>query len=143
MIPKFRAWHKKFKQMVFVSELNLKDDWPDAENITGYYVNDKGEEDYIGGAFDEFELMQWTGMSDDVQRDVYVGDILQLEWPDKVRAFEVRGTGNHGYYDIKSHSGGDAWPLNGLSTRYDCMACKVIGNIYENKELVEVKGGGE
>ena len=93
--------------------------------------------------FDEVELMQYTGLKDKNGKEIYVGDILKSEsgaW-----LCEVRDSPSFAGFDfklIKAPAGcewqiGDNFLLSEL--RINEARYEVIGNIYENSELL----GGE
>lgn len=75
-----------------------------------------------------FVLMQFTGLKDKNGKEIYEGDIIRLKWADiynpnldVVRVVEW----NNGYH----------FPLSGAHTFNETM--EVIGNIYENPELLK------
>ena len=78
------------------------------------------------------QIMQYTGLKDKNGKEIYEGDIILnknglkvfIEWNDLDAKFHC--------YD-KSHRYHDTWTLGHFSTD----SPKVIGNIYENPELLE------
>lgn len=123
MIPKFRAWDKTDKKMYLVDEINFN----------------RGEFESIGvgitflrGA-DEVELMQSTGLFDKDGKEVFVGDVIKC----------TRGC-PHEVYLEKEYGGTfiGGMPtiyLKGLLSGYAWTEDEeIIGNIYENPELLEV-----
>ena len=123
MIPKYRAWDKTYKKMYEVDEIH----W------------DCGEFDFIGDAItfkrgaDEVELMQSTGLHDKNGKEVFVGDIIKC----------TRGCPHEVYlekeYGGKYIGGMPAVYLKGLLEGYAWTGSEeILGNIYENPELLEV-----
>lgn len=124
---KFRAWDKDRKRMV-------------QGGLSFDYENQIHEEENIGvnnlyGAeseqIEEFELMQFTGLLDKNGKEIYEGDVLTMlninylvEWNDK------KGRWNF-YNPILSHP--SYWGL----TAGQMKRCEVIGNIYENPNLLK------
>lgn len=123
MIPKFRAWLKNDREMIDADEIH----WDD------------GHLDFIGDGItfmrkaDEVILMQSTGLQDKNGQEVFVGDIIKC----------TRGC-PHEVYIEKEYAGifiggMPAVYLKGLNVGYAWTGSEeIIGNIYENPELLEV-----
>lgn len=83
--------------------------------------------------FDEVEFMENTGLKDKHGDYVYVGSILTDEG--------VLGDDYWDYATIEKDINDGyciSWENNEFSeSLYECSAYSVVGNIYENKELVE------
>lgn len=131
MIPKFRAWDKRDKEIYLVDEIN-------------WY---RGEFQYIGDAItfqrlaDEVELMLSTNTKDKNDKEIFEGDILQIDFIKAIVRF-----GQYRYYD---NAGKDVLTGNGFYLEClnvmdpDCISpyetdildkAEIIGNIYENPE---------
>lgn len=84
-------------------------------------------------SFDEVEFMENTGLKDKYGDDVYVGDILTDDGvlgDDEVDYGEVEKDIDEGYYI--------SWRYNAFcESLYECSAYSVVGNIYEDKELLK------
>lgn len=130
MIPKFRAWDKTDKEMYLVDEINFN----------------RGEFESIGDGItylreaDKVELMQSTGLSDDLGEAIFEGDVILWtywdEFEDEGVAKIVFDKGMFKLLDICTEK--EVW--NNL---FDCIEnCNVYlqGNIYEKPELLEVEG---
>lgn len=123
VVPKFRAWDKKFKEMVQVDAIVL-----DEQVIKVTYKNGNVAKDDIKN----YELMQSTGLVDKNGQEVFVGDIIKC----------TRGC-PHEVYLEKEYGGTfiggmPAVYLKGLSKGYAWTEDEeIIGNIFENKELLE------
>ena len=133
MRPKFRAWISEADTMAN----DLKG--IDFENETvvlrkpyyedGFPVETEVFEVEIGNAI----LLQSTGLRDMNNREIFEGDIVKM-------AKDVYSEPT--YYEVVRHRGG-AYRLE--SKQHGCELwlrhtdCKVVGNVYENKELLEVK----
>lgn len=86
------------------------------------------------------KLMQWTGLKDKNGREIYEDDILHYfveEYPGghyREREEKRRVTFSDGCFWLVSENGDD--PLYAVHAADDEL--EIIGNIYENPELLEV-----
>jgi len=124
---KFRAWAKKDKIMVEDIELGKFDD--------GYVLDavDCKNDTYI----DDFEWMQYTGLKDKKGKEIYEGDICKFncDWDGR----DWKGVvGQVMFYESRfelTDKNGDSYV--GLGRIYGPFNIEIIGNIYENPELVK------
>ena len=133
MIPKFRAWDKENKKMLVVNDIcNLF--WENTFFECYELVPDpKGKREYelINHRidFEDCVLMQSTGLVDKNGQEIFEGDIVHAYSED------ARLIGAIEYFDnaycIKTKNGvyNSLW----INAEY----YEVIGNIYENPELLE------
>ncbi|VJV10733.1 phage protein [Streptococcus pneumoniae] len=135
MIPKFRVWVKIGKRMVFSDDI-LAIDYENKEIVTQQVYFENGlpdDRDIYCYDFDEIELMQSTGLKDKNGKDVFIGDIVKC----------TRGC-LHEVYLEKEYGGTfiGGMPsiyLKGLLSGYAWTEDEeIIGNVYENPELLEV-----
>ena len=127
MIPKFRAWDsvkKKFVEHFFITE-------------NGLICNmEKQTSDYnfpMPVEKSELILMQSTGLKDKNGKEVFVGDIIKC----------TRGCPHEVYLEKEyggTYVGGmPAIYLKGIREGYAWTGAEeILGNIYENPELLEV-----
>lgn len=132
MIPKFRVWVNKIKAIfepddiidinyeekeIFTQDIYFVDGLPDSRILHRY-------------DFDEIEPMQSTGLKDKNGKEIFEGDVVKM-------AKDVYSEPT--YYEVVRHRGG-AYRLE--SKQHGCELwlrhtdCEVVGNIYENKELL-------
>ncbi|VMC97722.1 phage protein [Streptococcus pneumoniae] len=135
MIPKFRVWVKIGKRMVFSDDI-LAIDYENKEIVTQQVYFENGlpdDRDIYCYDFDEIELMQSTGLKDKNGKEVFVGDIIKCTRGCLHEVYiekEYGGTfiGGMPAIYLKGFLSGYAW------TEHE----EIIGNIYENPELLEV-----
>jgi uncharacterized phage protein (TIGR01671 family) len=107
---KFRAWDKINK--VMYSDVHEKDSF--AEKLS---------------RSNEYHIMQFTGLKDKNGKEIFEGDVLSYPIPND----EMRGViiwGKYEYIVEYSYENADYIATIGED------GCEVIGNIYENPELV-------
>ncbi|MCT2893684.1 YopX family protein [Lacticaseibacillus paracasei] len=91
-----------------------------------------------------FELMQYTGLKDKNGREIYEGDILKVTSEDgESYVAVVKWFGDDGYpaFDLAGIPTPFSYDANALATIFQegVEMCEVIGNIFEDKQLLEGK----
>lgn len=129
MIPRFRAYHHELGRMMSISDM-----WFNVDSLGEIGLNDSVMNDYITVSPDEIELMQSTGLKDKNGKEVFVGDIIKC----------TRGCPHEVYLEKEyggTYIGGmPAIYLKGIREGYAWTEHEeVLGNIYENPELLEIK----
>lgn len=128
VLLRFRAWHKTWEEMGKVKRIRFDDDG-NANNVLF-----KGKEFGVNAKIDEFELMQSTGLHDKNGKEVFVGDIIKC----------TRGCPHEVYLEKEyggTYVGGmPAVYLRGIKEGYAWTGAEeILGNIYENPEMLEVE----
>ena len=121
---KFRCWDR-FKQRWSNYKIN---------DGTVYFM-DKNTGVWYGSynkRYKDFNLMQYTGVKDKNNKEIYEGDIL----------FESSG---ENYYKVVFENGSFRAEFKGDFEEYSfdlidvvAQSCEIVGNIYENPELLKV-----
>lgn len=126
MIPKFRAWHKRLRIVCEVLDINL------AHNEVVVLHNEDADTWFTN----EFELMQWTGWNDNRQQNVYIGDVVQFDDEPPTLLIVKPNIGEIGFgFEILKQGGNyEDWYDH---EEFGEGAICIIGNIYENPELLE------
>jgi len=151
---KFRAWCKNLKRIVHVRTIEYIEDYDRSKMIIfrrleSVAIRYNNEDDCIQDEYRDsksVELMQFTGLLDKNGEEIFEGDILEIKnyekgfgWTTR-KAFVFFEDGcfkidNNNYWNpLVAH-------VIGEDTDYKGWTAKVIGNIYENPELI--KDGGE
>ena len=117
---KFRAWDKENEKMMKVSSLHLENKEISVKENGTFHL------------FRMQDLMQYTGVKDKNGKEIYEGDILFFRdentkyvvvWQDA--AFIIKSI------EIRKYSEEMCW----IDDTEIC--CEIVGNIYENKNLLE------
>lgn len=136
MIPKFRAWHHELGRMMLIRTMFFF-----ANELEELQLNDSIMNDDIPVYPDEIELMQSTGLRDKNGKEIFEGDIVT----DGDVTSDIKYHQTLGFYMIGKY--GFSVPFGqGVDVEYfeefaDHVSkiFEVIGNIYENPELLEVE----
>lgn len=125
---KFRAYLKDEKRFVDIISINF------ARQMILFY--DKLYKMYRCRKFKDFELMQFTGLKDINRKEIYEGDILKIndKYIRKVAYCGVCTSYILMYYE--DNDWGFGGYLHECSSFVNNDKIEVIGNIYENKELL-------
>lgn len=123
---KFRVWDKKRKRMFAATTINASGD-------VSVFIDDDGL--YLLPA-EQVELMQYTGLKDKNDKDIYDGDILGgiwesgfISWCEKCKQFQ--------YHSVDIGCMACSGDVHWYEIAEDDGKLEVIGNIYENHELLE------
>ena len=132
MIPKFRAWHKELGRMTLVKTMFFF-----AGELEELEVNDSVMNDYIPVYPDEIELMQSTGLHDKNGKEIFEGDILGIETYEGILNVNVFWDDKHALFMFESKIHNEKELLAEL-VEDNAYPFEIVGNIYENPELLEV-----
>ena len=112
---KFRAWFEKFKEMYTVKMVDLQKEiaYFDKYNYRSFY---------------DIELMQYTGLKDKNNKEIYEGDIITLHNSKYKVIFNTEGA----RFVLRN----DEFELEIPFTNNNNKRMEVVGNIYENPELL-------
>ena len=116
---KFRAWDKENEKMMKVSSISLEN-----KEIA---VKDFGTYHFF--RIKDIELMQYIGLKDKNDKEIYEGDIVILNDAEEENRCIVKY--KYGSYILVD--GDLREDLSNVEDRF----LEVIGNIYENKNLLE------
>lgn len=118
---KFRAWHKGKKIMGEVLGIDIlhKEIFFSNEDVDCYEHTD----------FKDIELMEYTGLKDKNNKEIYEGDIVTLHNSKYKVIFNSKEAG----FVLRD----DEFEMNIPFTNNNNKRMEIIGNIYENPELLK------
>ncbi|WP_298784389.1 YopX family protein [uncultured Campylobacter sp.] len=115
---KFRAWNVLDKKML---------NWGDIFHLPAWEIFPGTPEQR------PFNIMQYTGMEDKNGREIYEGDIIKYD--------DAGGEAHTQVVRYDDEMGAFGCDRGALMDHFNCMwEIEVLGNIYENPELLENKG---
>ena len=129
MIPRYRMWNRITSQLHLVDGLYFDD--KEAE-----YVDDDNVLRFV--SFKNVELMQSTGLVDKNGKEIFEGDILACKTDDEVINLNIFWDEEHALFMFESKKYNEQKPLAEL-VENNTYPFEIIGNIYENPELLEDK----
>ncbi|MEI7578631.1 MAG: YopX family protein [bacterium] len=133
---KFRAWHKNWGSFANLTE--------DSDFMAGF--NEEGQIYIINNGYPDeknrdFIIQQFTGFRDSKGKEIYEGDFLQFNNDSSVVRLVVfhQPIGGFGLkYEEKPER---ILPIIVPLTIERVLAYEIVGNKFENPELLEVKNG--
>lgn len=112
---KFRAWDKKYKEMISNEEFCFSPFYVQADGkVINLDESDKNKFEEL-----DYVLMQYTGLKDRNGKEVYEGDIVEHKFG-YTRVIKWRHTNSYVGFGISKGERNE-----------------VIGNVYENKDLLK------
>ncbi|HFI0238346.1 TPA: YopX family protein [Streptococcus suis] len=124
MIPRFRGWIKSKRKLLPVFQIIWhKGDISRILTVEGVVLDSHLAEDVV--------LMQSTGLFDVNGKEIFEGDVVKLRYTI---------SSDYEFFKVTRFRGG-SWRID--NRRRGCELwlrnedCEIIGNIYENPELVE------
>ncbi|WP_431030097.1 YopX family protein [Lysinibacillus sp. LZ02] len=138
---KFRAWDKKTKELFPVHELTYGRNGGHLTTVKGYTHDEKDIWNVYGGHFmmyanaPRYVLMQYTGLKDKNGKEIYEGDIL-TDNGDEGPIFVEYSQEHAGFVFVDKFDVQGPTLYTPKEISYEIF--EIIGNIYENPELLEV-----
>ena len=130
---KFRAWDKRGEKMYQVQDLGIgKENW--LKTATNY--KEQPDTGYNKFYPSEVEIMQYTGLKDKNGKEIYEGDIVNIETMEgEKETAKIEYSEDYAQYIITSTGIVylEAEPLCDFIDR----GIEVIGNVWDNPELLK------
>lgn len=124
----FRAWHKKEKIIIIIDAVFFTDNHYIGHTDNGYHGS---------GSLDDIELLQCTGLKDKNGKLIFEGDIVktlhgnfEVFWREKFASFAIRKPDKPSEWIDLLHAPGKEYQVGNMES------FEIIGNIYENPELL-------
>lgn len=141
-IPKFRFFGKVadgIKRMVMADYIDFKNE------LVYYhyhvYTIEDGEHTYEDSiSFEDCVLMQSTGLKDKNGKEIYDGDIINYKYSSHTSTqFVVKYDKFQATFVVVDNHNALVYTFRELADYIQLNSLEVVGNIYENHELLEVK----
>jgi uncharacterized phage protein (TIGR01671 family) len=130
---KFRAWHSEQKRMIDI--YGLGSDFATENTLDGV---DPGTNAFMGDDFEKLTIMQSTGLKDKNGTLIYEGDIIKwghlsgsYENPVRIAVVEIKPD-----IQFRLTNGKHTFIFGNFIYKATDKALEIIGNIYENAELL-------
>ena len=125
---KYRAWLKEEKKILNVETIDF------SEKSIQYLKKNEIINVYLLKTtfLEDVELMQYTGIKDKNGKEIYEGDIIICKYGPEIM-MEVKWV-DEGFRTLGKYNGDNY-------VGYVKNSAEVVGNIYENPELLEEKNG--
>jgi len=140
---KTRLWYKPSKIMIYPKKAKSDDDYDVLLTLDGkigcMHGEDAWEEDVICYFDDEtkdYVRMDYTGLKDKNQKEIYEGDIIIFDNTD-IGGSKITGQVIFNTDCTLSNLEWGLWTKNGYHRTDFLGVSEIIGNVYENPELIK------
>ena len=123
---KFRAYHKERKEIFEIASIDFEEKKAALSN---------GIIKLLNVDFKQFELLQYTGLKDENGKEIYEGDIVLIKLDETSTWYKTVIKFKEGVFIASLIDGEDYIYI--FNRGFDNNDFEVIGNIYENKNLLE------
>lgn len=137
---KFRAWDRELQKMLEVESLEFSQWWvqckkPENSKKSNGRLFYGERNSFKNEETDRHILMQYSGLKDSINKDIYCGDIVSIWDACLKKKYITQVVLEDGAFKVKSNEINAVlyFKLSKFYTVY------IIGNIYENPELLEGK----
>lgn len=130
MIPKYRMWNRITSKLHHVDGLYF-------DSKTVQYIDEVGILRFI--KFENTILMQSTGLHDKNGKEIFEGDVIEIEDEEEVLGnAKLTWNNERAVFMIEAINVDDIAPFHEILSD-ESYSYRVVGNIYENPELLEVE----
>jgi uncharacterized phage protein (TIGR01671 family) len=147
---KFRAWDEDLREMFFMAKGDFHIGGRGANTFTAEWIQRLIQGGFVkNGVHKPKILMQYTGLKDKNGKEIFEGDIIRVisddkDWNKSTDGIQVIEFWN-GQFVFNAHRHKDddyinfGWWVRSNGYSIVLHQLEVIGNIYENPELLEAK----
>ena len=151
---KFRGWDKEYEKMTYFDDEDYEYKPPFVFRLDQIFKKDSNYDDYedfeYNDVTDNVEVMQYTGLKDKDGKEIYEGDIVKIHKHNFDYGFKKDEIGQikfiDGAFGFYREESKNEYYFNDLATESgyrELEYYEVIGNIYDNPELLEELEEGE
>ena len=145
---KFRGWDKEYEKMTYFDDEDYEYKPPFVFRLDQVFKKDSNYDDYedfeYNDVTDNVEVMQYTGLKDKDGKEIYEGDIVKIHKHNFDYGFKKDEIGQikfiDGAFGFYREESKNEYYFNDLATESgyrELEYYEVIGNIYDNPELLE------
>ena len=132
---KFRAWDKRTEEMLNVENLHIEDEYVDLFKTNIY----EKPFDNLWATISDVILMQYTGLDDKNGVEIFEGDVVSMVVFEDKAEYLGDVVFESGCFCLNISLDGTEYKVTALEWKETKTIITVIGNIYQNSDLLEVE----
>lgn len=133
---KFRVWHKKEKKLYYRGYQKLFHVLLCEDDLGG---NDGKGKPVKRASYEDCELLESTSFFDKSRKEIYEGDVVRIQYKGQIIQGEVTYIPDM-FGSKKLHPLKSVLEKNGISGNPENLEAEVLGNRFENPELLQTGG---